>query len=173
MINKLLISNYAIINRLEIDFLKGLTIITGETGAGKSIILGALNLLLGNRFESVNFKEKSNKSIIEGVFDISHLDLTDFFISNNIDYDSNDNIVARGNAKVISNNEIVTSDLIIRPSGERFQVLSPICDFWESVRMLSFKHACASSHRDWNSHTSILLLLDCFLLMYMLEHRSP
>ena len=64
MINKLFISNYAIIDNLEIDFLQGLTTITGETGAGKSIILGALNLLLGNRFASINYKDKSTKSII-------------------------------------------------------------------------------------------------------------
>ena len=70
MISKLFIKNYAIINQLEIKFSNGFTTITGETGAGKSIILGALNLLLGNRFESINFKIKSKKSIIEGIFNI-------------------------------------------------------------------------------------------------------
>ena len=88
MINRLFIINYAIIDNLEIDFTKGLTTITGETGAGKSIILGALNLLLGNRFDSVNFKNKSKKSIIEAVFNVSNLKLLSFFEDNDIDYDS-------------------------------------------------------------------------------------
>ena len=88
MINKLIIYNYAIIEQLELEFNKGFNIITGETGAGKSIILGALNLLLGHRFESVNFKNKSKKSIIEGVFDIGDLDIQDFFLDNNLDYDN-------------------------------------------------------------------------------------
>jgi len=87
MINKLVIKNYAIINNLEVDFSKGLTTITGETGAGKSIILGALNLLLGDRFDSVNFKDKLNKSIVEGTFDVSNLNINFFFLDHDIDYD--------------------------------------------------------------------------------------
>ena len=88
MIDRLSIINYAIIDNLEIDFTTGLTTITGETGAGKSIILGALNLLLGNRFDSVNFKDKSKKSIIEAIFNVSHLKLQSFFLDNDIDNDS-------------------------------------------------------------------------------------
>ena len=87
MITQLLICNYAIIDNLEIDFEGGFTTITGETGAGKSIILGALNLLLGHRFESINFKDKTKKSIIEGVFNISNLNLKDFFLSHELEYD--------------------------------------------------------------------------------------
>ena len=87
MITQLLIRNYAIIDNLEIDFEGGFTTITGETGAGKSIILGALNLLLGHRFESINFKDKTKKSIIEGVFNISNLHLKDLFLSHELEYD--------------------------------------------------------------------------------------
>ena len=87
MITQLLIRNYAIIDNLEIDFQGGFTTITGETGAGKSIILGALNLLLGHRFESINFKDKTKKSIIEGVFNISNLPLKYFFLSHELEYD--------------------------------------------------------------------------------------
>ncbi|MBL31236.1 MAG: DNA repair protein RecN [Flavobacteriales bacterium] len=87
MITQLLIRNYAIIDNLEIDFAGGFTTITGETGAGKSIILGALNLLLGHRFESINFKDKTKKSIIEGVFNISNLHLKDLFLSHELEYD--------------------------------------------------------------------------------------
>ncbi|MDC0189541.1 AAA family ATPase, partial [Flavobacteriales bacterium] len=87
MIKKLIINNYAIINNLEIEFQKGFTTITGETGAGKSILLGALNLLLGTRFESINFKDKSKKSIIEGVFEVSSPEIEDFFFKHELDYD--------------------------------------------------------------------------------------
>ena len=89
MITKLSISNYAIIDNLEIDFVKGFTTITGETGTGKSIILGGVNLLLGHRFDSTNFKDKSIKCVIEGLFDVSNLDIKDFFLDNNLDYQSN------------------------------------------------------------------------------------
>ncbi|MAQ70228.1 MAG: hypothetical protein CMD23_03945, partial [Flavobacteriales bacterium] len=93
MIKALSIRNYAIIDSLEIDFSKGFTTITGETGAGKSIMLGALNLLLGNRFESVNFKDQSLKCVVEGVFQVSNLDIEDFFINYNLDYE--DNLIIR------------------------------------------------------------------------------
>ena len=93
MISKLFIKNYAIIDHLEINFSKGFTTITGETGAGKSIILGALNLLLGNKFDSVNFKDRSSKSIIEGVFNISTLNLKVFFSNHNLDY--SDSLIIR------------------------------------------------------------------------------
>ena len=61
MLTKLTISNYALIDRLEVDFKKGLTIITGETGAGKSIIMGALSLILGERADSKSVRDKSKK----------------------------------------------------------------------------------------------------------------
>jgi DNA repair protein RecN (Recombination protein N) len=93
MIKTLSIRNYAIIDSLEIDFTKGFTTITGETGAGKSIMLGALNLLLGHRFESVNFKNQSLKCIVEGVFQVSDLNIEDFFMKYNLDYE--DNLIIR------------------------------------------------------------------------------
>jgi len=118
MISKLFISNYAIISRLDIDFFKGFTTITGQTGAGKSIILGGLNLLLGNKFDSVNFKDKSQKSIIEGIFNISHLNIQDFFSNNNLDYE--DNLIIRreflfeGKSRSFINDSPVKLDLLKR-----------------------------------------------------------
>src|SRR5690606_31353123 len=87
MLNRLSIKNYALINEIDISFSKGLTIITGETGAGKSIILGALSLILGQRSESKYFFNQEKKCIIEGYFDIQNYDLTNFFKENDIDYD--------------------------------------------------------------------------------------
>ena len=87
MIQRLLIKNYAIIESLEMDFAKGLTIITGETGAGKSILLGGLGMILGNRADTKVLYNAKEKCVIEGYFDISAYDLKDFFEANEIDYD--------------------------------------------------------------------------------------
>jgi DNA repair protein RecN (Recombination protein N) len=88
MIQKLLIKNYAIIEHLEIDFAKGLTIITGETGAGKSILLGGLGMILGNRADTKVLYNEAEKCVIEGHFDISAYDLKPFFDEHEIDYDT-------------------------------------------------------------------------------------
>ncbi|HQW91958.1 MAG TPA: AAA family ATPase, partial [Ferruginibacter sp.] len=68
MLQKLNIQNYAIINELEIDFSGKLNIITGETGAGKSIVMGALSLILGERADSTVLQEKDKKAVVEGTF---------------------------------------------------------------------------------------------------------
>lgn len=86
MLTKLSISNYALIDHVEIDFNKGLTIITGETGAGKSILLGALSLILGDRADTKSIRDKKKKSVIEATFDISNFDLHPFFDENGLDY---------------------------------------------------------------------------------------
>ncbi len=87
MIKWLKIKNYAIIEELKMEFSKGLTIITGETGAGKSILLGALGLLMGKRADSKALYNTNQKCIIEGHFDIQHYDLKAFFEEHDIDYD--------------------------------------------------------------------------------------
>lgn len=89
MLSKLIIQNFAIIDQLEIEFHQDLSIITGETGAGKSIILGALGLLLGNRADVKSLKKTDQKCVIEGHFILSDLDLKDFFDEHSLDYDVN------------------------------------------------------------------------------------
>lgn len=88
MIKRLAIENYAIIERVEIDFSERLTIITGETGAGKSIMLGALGLIMGDRAEPKTLKHPHKKCVIEGYFDVLRYDLKAFFEENDIDYDT-------------------------------------------------------------------------------------
>ncbi|MDZ7881117.1 MAG: DNA repair protein RecN [Saprospiraceae bacterium] len=88
MIQRLLIRNYAIIEHLEIEFANGLTIITGETGAGKSILLGGLGMILGNRADTKVLYKATEKCVIEAFFDISHYDLKAFFEENEIDMDA-------------------------------------------------------------------------------------
>lgn len=86
MLSKLSISNYALIDSLEIDLSNGFTIITGETGAGKSILLGAIALLSGQRGGLQVLREKSKKCVIEGVFFIKNYGLENFFKENDLDY---------------------------------------------------------------------------------------
>ncbi len=94
MIRTLHISNYALIDELEIEFGDGLSIITGETGAGKSIMLGALSLILGDRADTKTMRDKDQKTVVEATFDISSYHLNSFFAENDIDFD-NDCIIRR------------------------------------------------------------------------------
>lgn len=95
MIQKLYIRNYALIDELEIDFRPGFTVLTGETGAGKSIIMGALSLILGQRADSKAVKDAAQKTVIEGTFDISSYAMTAFFEENDLDYDPSDHCLLR------------------------------------------------------------------------------
>ena len=87
MLKSLFIQNYALIDTLNIEFESGFSVITGETGAGKSIILGAINLLLGQRAESKFIKKNANKCTIEAVFDLSRYGMEAFFERNDLDFD--------------------------------------------------------------------------------------
>jgi len=87
MLVKLFVRNYALIKELDIELENGLTIITGETGAGKSILLGALSLILGNRADSTVLLDKSENCTVEGTFRIEDYDLNDFFTANELDYE--------------------------------------------------------------------------------------
>ena len=87
MLQSLYIKNYALIDRLSIDFNSGFNIITGETGAGKSILLGALGLILGQRADLSVLRDKSKKCTVEGSFEVKNYQLADFFAENELDYD--------------------------------------------------------------------------------------
>ena len=87
MITSLSIENFALIEKLSIDFSSGFSTITGETGAGKSILLGALGLVLGKRADLTSLKNKNEKCIIEAHFQIANYHLQSFFSSNDLDYE--------------------------------------------------------------------------------------
>lgn len=95
MIKQLHISNYALIDKLDIGFDDGLTIITGETGAGKSIILGALSLILGERADSKAIRDTASKTVVEATFDIGNYPLEQFFKDNDIDWDERECLIRR------------------------------------------------------------------------------
>ncbi len=87
MLNHLSIQNYALIEKLELDFSDGLSIITGETGAGKSILIGALSLILGERADSKVLQNPYRNCIVEACFDISKDGLNDLFLKHDLDFD--------------------------------------------------------------------------------------
>lgn len=95
MLKNLKISNYALIEKSDIDFSSGFSVITGETGAGKSIILGALGLLMGQRADSKVIKANEKKCAVEAVFNIEGLQLEAFFSEHDIDYDAEECILRR------------------------------------------------------------------------------
>src|SRR6202012_2586442 len=122
MLQKLVINNYALIDNLEISFGNGLNILTGETGAGKSIILGALSLILGQRAESRYFFNQQKKCVIEGVFKISDFHLKAFFEDNELDYEAETilrrEISADGKSRAFVNDTPVNLT-IIKALGEK------------------------------------------------------
>ena len=116
MLTQLSINNYALINHLSIDFSSGLSIITGETGAGKSILLGALGLVLGNRADLSSLKDKSTKCIVEAKVAISNYSLEDFFISVDLDYEAETiirrEILPSGKSRAFVNDTPVTLNVL-------------------------------------------------------------
>jgi DNA repair protein RecN (Recombination protein N) len=122
MLIKLFVQNYALIKELDLDLESGLTIITGETGAGKSILLGALSLILGARADSMVLLNKNEKCIVEGTFMIEEYDLNEFYASNELDYETvttlRREINPAGKSRAFINDTPVTINLI-KELGEK------------------------------------------------------
>ena len=95
MLKSLYIKNFTLIDELDIELYPGFSVITGETGAGKSIILGAIALLLGQRADSKSIKQGADKCVIEAHFDLTRYDMDAFFSDNDIENDAEDCIVRR------------------------------------------------------------------------------
>lgn len=95
MLKQLYIKNFTLIDELDIQLHPGFSVITGETGAGKSIILGAIGLLLGNRADTKAIKAGCDRCTIEAHFDLSRYDMQNFFTEHDIDYDAEDTIIRR------------------------------------------------------------------------------
>ncbi len=123
MLKQLYISNFTLIDTLDIRFNPGFSVITGETGAGKSIILGAIGLLLGQRADTKTIKTGCAKCVIEAHFDLSNYEMRDFFDSNDIEYDAVDCIIRRelaasGKSRAFINDTPVALSLL-KELGER------------------------------------------------------
>jgi DNA repair protein RecN (Recombination protein N) len=118
LLTALSIKNYALIEDIKIDLQQGFTIITGETGAGKSIMLGALGLLLGKRADYSAIRNSKNKCVIEGVFDIANYKLTNFFTAEDLDYEDQTiirrEILATGKSRAFINDTPVTLPTLVK-----------------------------------------------------------
>src|SRR5665647_1845865 len=116
MLRSLSIKNYAIIESVEIHFDPQLNIITGETGAGKSILLGAMNLILGKRADTSVLRNKEEKCLVEAVFHVKGYKLKSFFTENDLEYED-DTIIRReigtnGKSRAFINDSPVTLDIL-------------------------------------------------------------
>lgn len=121
MLTSLNIKNYALIDELQVSFNNGMTIITGETGAGKSILLGGLSLVLGKRADLSQIKDSTQKCIIEAVFDIANYNLKAVFETEDFDYDPQTiirrEILPSGKSRAFVNDTPVTLDSLTTLSG--------------------------------------------------------
>ena len=116
MLTRLSISNYALIDSLEIEFQEGFTTITGETGAGKSILLGALSLVLGKRADLSTLKNSDVKCTVEAVMDIKAYDMEDFFSEHDLDHENETfirrEILPSGKSRAFVNDTPVTLNIL-------------------------------------------------------------
>lgn len=126
MLVRLSVSNFAIIDELQLDFQKGLTIITGETGAGKSILLGALKLVLGERADLTQLKNSNQKCIIEATFNLTQLNLNNFFDAHDLDYEKETilrrELLPSGKSRAFINDTPVTLDILQQLSNQLIDI---------------------------------------------------
>jgi len=129
MLQYLSINNYALIDTIEINFSKGFSVITGETGSGKSILLGALQLILGERADTKVIFDKNRKCVVEASFGINRYDLSSFFSKNDLDFDANQTIIRReiyinGKSRAFINDCPVKLDVLKAFSGKVIDIHS-------------------------------------------------
>lgn len=161
MLTHLYIKNYALIEVLDIDFKEGFSVITGETGAGKSIILGALGLLLGQRADSKSLKSDKEKCTIEAHFDLSKYDIAEWFEENDLEADINDTIIRReltpqGKSRGFINDSPVTlaqmkelGEMLIDIHSQHQNLLLQKQDFQLNVvDILSLNDKCLKQYRE-------------------------
>lgn len=177
MIKKLSIHNYALIDKLNIDLFKGLNIITGETGAGKSILLGSLELVMGSRADYSVLLDKEKKCIVEATYDIKDYQLKEYFLENDLEY--NDELIVRrvisptGKSRAFVNDEPVNLTVLKELSSFLIQMhrqfdnldlnksayqLKLIDVFGENITLLEKYRKLFKSYR--KDQQSLKLLLD-------------
>ena len=167
MLASISIKNYALINELHIDFSSGLSIITGETGAGKSILLGALGLVLGNRADSSTLKNTTRKCVVEAVLSVEKYNLQDFFETEDIDYEINTiirrEILPSGKSRAFVNDTPVTLSVLtalrsklidIHSQHQTLQVSDQQFQFQLLDAFANNESKLASYQRDLTQYTS-------------------
>ncbi len=157
MIKTLSISNFAIIDYVEVNFDKGMTTITGETGTGKSIILGALSMVLGKRADLTVFKNPSKKCIIEAYFDISKYNLKIIFDQENIDYENETTLrrelIPSGKSRAFINDCLVNLETLTKISSNLIDIhnQNEMHTFFNSSFQFKFLDSLSDSFDDSNT----------------------
>lgn len=160
MLTKLIIKNYALIKDLEMDPSKRLTVITGETGAGKSIMLGAVSLLLGARADTKVLFNKAEKCFIEGAFDISSYDLQSIFEEEDLDHDNitliRREINVNGKSRAFINDTPITLDVLKKIGGRLMDIHSQheVLDLATRSFQLQLVDAYAQNHKEKELYSS-------------------
>lgn len=161
MLKHLSISNYALIDQLELDFSKQLNIMTGETGAGKSIIIGALSLVLGERADTSVLRNTDGKCIVEASFDLSSFDFKDFFKENDLDYEAitliRREINAQGKSRAFINDTPVNLNTLKEMSSRLVDVHSQhqTLKLKDAAFRLSLLDACAQNANLLSSYKAV------------------
>jgi DNA repair protein RecN (Recombination protein N) len=137
MLKRLHIRNYALIDRVEIDFSERLTIITGETGAGKSILLGALGLVMGDRADTKIFYNDTEKCVVEAWFDVARYDLREFFEEQELDYD--DEVVIRRELSPAGKSRAFVNDTPVNNAALR-RLTEALVDLHQQFDVLDIHH---------------------------------
>ena len=138
MLQNLKIYNYALIDELNIDFTDGLTVITGETGSGKSILLGALSLLLGKRADNQSLLDQTKKCIVEAVFYVKNYGLETFFVEHDLDYE--DAVIIRREINQQGNSRAFINDTPVNLSILR-EFTRQLIDIHSQHQTLMLNHA--------------------------------
>ena len=129
MLKSIIIRNFALVESVEVDFASGFSVITGETGAGKSVFLGAIAMMLGQRSDVKSIREGADRCVIEGHFDISSFSLQSFFEENELDYCADDCIIRRelsstGRSRAFINDTPVSAALLKELGGRLIDIHS-------------------------------------------------
>ena len=164
MLLSLAIKNYALIESLEIDFSNQFSVITGETGAGKSILLGALGLVLGNRADLTSLKDKEQKCVIEAEFSLSNYNLQAFFAENDLDYEDKTiirrEILPLGKSRAFVNDSPVNLQELQKLGGFLLDIHSQnqTRELTEEAYQLEILDAVASNQNTITKYQSVLAL---------------
>jgi len=160
-----------LIDSLSLNFNSGFTTITGETGSGKSILLGAIQLLLGDRADNSALLDKSKKCVIEGTFDIKNLDLKNFFVNNDLDYD--DILIIRREIYSSTRSRAFINDTpvnlnILKNLGEQ---LINIHSQFDTLLLGTQKFQYALLDSFAKTHDLLILIINYLVLILVLNER--
>lgn len=180
MLTNLSIKNYALIDHLHVKFTNGFTVITGETGAGKSILLGGLSLVLGKRADLSSLREKENKCIVEAEFEISKYGLETFFLENDLDYEKKTiirrEILPSGKSRAFINDSPVTLDVLSKLGDRLIDVHSQhqTMQLADNDFQLKTIDALADNHKVLKEYTTKLVQYQTITkeLVQLLEFQS-